>query len=62
MKNKQGWLVLLWAVVCAIITMIILGAIGSTMNSVAGDYYSIMGAIIGFMMPPIVYFGNRVDK
>lgn len=62
MNNKQGWILLLWSLISAFIGMMFFMTFGNTLNSSAGDYYGIIGAIIGFMIPPIVYFGNRIDK
>ena len=61
MKNsKNGWYLL---IVCFIFSFLMMGlgtSFGSSLNGEAGDIYGIIGANIGFMMPPIVYFGNKL--
>ena len=61
MKNsKKGWILLIVCFVCSFFMRGIGVIYGSTLNGTAGDLYGIIGAIIGFMIPPVVYFGNKL--
>lgn len=57
---KKGWTLLICSLICGVIGFVILGGLGGTINPEAADLYAPLGGVIGFLSPPIVYFGNRV--
>ena len=59
-NSRKGWILLIVSFVCSFIAMNAAVVYGSLFNAEAGDLYGIIGAIIGFMIPPIVYFGNKL--
>ncbi|TDP56459.1 hypothetical protein [Aminicella lysinilytica] len=52
MKYK-GWILLIGSIVCGIVVGYLLGAIADSVDVLY------IGGFVGFMAPPIVYFGNR---
>ena len=57
---KNGWLLLLASIAACIAGDILLGVLGDLINPEASDWYGSIGAIIGFIAPSIVYFGNKL--
>lgn len=61
MKNsKKGWVLLIVSLAVSLIAMNIGVIYGSSLGGEAGNLYGIICALIGFMIPPIVYFGNKL--
>ena len=58
---KNGWVLLIESLVCGLIAFFVFITFGDGIGGgVLGDYLGQIGAIVGFLSPSIVYFGNRV--
>ncbi len=62
MNDKTGWVLLGVSVISAMMGSFLLGLFGNTISAEAVDWYSQEGAIIGFITPSIVFFGNYIGK
>ena len=57
---KNGWLLLIESLICGCIAFFIFVTIGDQLGGNAGNYVGLIAAIVGFISPSIVYFGNRI--
>ena len=57
---KNGWILLIISMFCGILGFLTFALFGGQINAVAADLYAPIGAVVGFIAPSIVYFGNRV--
>ena len=60
LEMKNGWSLLALSFVCGLIAFFVFITFGDGIGGgVLGEYLGQIGAIIGFLSPSIVYFGNR---
>ncbi len=54
---KNGWILLTGSIVCSVMCFLLCTGLDSWSSDL---FFPGLGAIGGFLAPPIVYFGNRI--